>query len=239
MKALLLAAGLGTRLRPRTDQVPKCMLPVAGEPTLVRAVQWLRGHGITELAINLHRLPQTVTGYFGNGTSHDVRIHYSYEPELRGTAGAVDACREWIGGEPFLVLYADNIIGCDLDALERLHARNHAVMTVALHWREDVSASGIAELSDGERVISFVEKPRRRGAGWVNAGLLRCEPEVLDVVPREQYSDLGADVVPRLLEAEARIGGYCMHDPEFLYWIDTPADFARIDDLLRRNEGMR
>ena len=236
MKALLLAAGRGTRLRPWTDRAPKCMLPVAGKPTLVRAVEWLRGCGVTELAINLHHIPEHVIGCLGDGRPLDVCIHYSHEPELRGTAGAVDACRAWIGDEPFLIVYADNVIGCDLDALERLHVRNKATITLALHWRDDVTASGVAEVVDGDRVVSFVEKPRRGGGGWVSAGLLRCEPRVLDSVARAQFSDIGADVLPRLLAAGEPIGGYRMREHEFLYWIDTPADFVRVDQLLRSRE---
>jgi NDP-sugar pyrophosphorylase family protein len=86
MKALLLAAGRGTRLRPLTELVPKCMLPVAGKPTLVRAVEWLRGWGVTELAINLHHVPERVIDRLGDGRALGVSIRYSYEAELRGTA---------------------------------------------------------------------------------------------------------------------------------------------------------
>jgi NDP-sugar pyrophosphorylase family protein len=237
MKALLLAAGRGTRLRPLTELVPKCMLPVAGKPTLVRAVEWLRGWGVTELAINLHHVPERVIDRLGDGRALGVSIRYSYEAELRGTAGATDACRAWIGDEPFLVVYADNVIGCDLDALERLHVRHGATLTLALHWREDVTASGIAEVADGDRVVSFVEKPRSGGGGWVSAGLLRCEPRVLDAVPHGRFSDFGTDVLPGLLAAGEPIGGYRMGAHEFLYWIDTPADLARVDRLLRSREA--
>jgi NDP-sugar pyrophosphorylase family protein len=85
--------------------------------------------------------------------------------------------------------------------------------------------------------VSFVEKPRSGAGGWVNAGLLRCEPRVLDAVPRGQFSDFGADVVPRLLSADEPIAGYRMRDHEFLYWIDTQADFVRVDRLLRWGEA--
>lgn len=231
MRALLLAAGRGTRLRPWTDHTPKCMVPVAGKPTLVRALEWLRRNGVTDVAINLHHRPARVTEHLGDGGRFGVRIHYSYESQLRGTAGALDACRQWLGQEPFLVLYADNIVGCELSALERTHRRNGATLTIALHRREDVRSSGVARL-DGESIVGFVEKPDRGGAGWVNAGLLRCERRVCDFVPRASFSDLGVDVIPSLLNAGEPVAAHRMGEGEFLHWIDTPTDLARVERLL-------
>jgi mannose-1-phosphate guanylyltransferase len=235
MKAILLAAGRGTRLAPWTDSLPKCMVPVAGKPTLQRLVEWLRDEGVTELGINLHHLPDAVTGQLGDGSALGVSIRYSRENELRGTAGALLPFAEWLAGGPFLVVYADNVIACDLAALRALHEAEHAAVTIALHRREDVSASGAATLA-GDRIVSFVEKPATGGPGWVSAGLLLCEPRVLDLVPAVGPSDLGADVLPALVVAGETLAGYRLGGAEYLYWIDTPADLERADALLRARE---
>src|SRR5207253_5781383 len=108
MRAMLLAAGLGTRLRPLTDELPKALVPVGGKAPLVRSIEWLRRYGVTELTVNLHHLPGRVTAVLGDGEALGVRIDYSHEAALRGTAGALAACRARFEGARFLVVYADN-----------------------------------------------------------------------------------------------------------------------------------
>lgn len=234
MRAILLAAGLGTRLGPRTANTPKCMIPVGGRPMLERVVEELRHRGVTELAINLHHRPEVVTGFFGDGTRHRVRIRYSFEPTLLGTAGALRPLVSWLTEEGrFLVVYADNLIDCDVEALASLHDRLDAVATVALYRRDDVSASGVAEVDGDGRIQAFKEKPPpgETESRWVNAGLLLCEPRVMDYVP-DGASDLAADVLPALIRAGETLGGYQMGAGEALRWIDTPEDLAELEALL-------
>ncbi|MHB8642698.1 MAG: nucleotidyltransferase family protein [Gaiellaceae bacterium] len=239
MKALLLAAGLGSRLRPLTDAVPKCLLPVAGKSTLLRAVELLRGQGVTDLIVNLHHRPETVVAVLGDGRALGVRVEYSHEPELLGTAGALDACRDRLDGR-FLVLFADNVYACDLDDVLTLHERHGATLTMALHRRDDARQSGWAEVDEDGRVARFVEKPEAAApfGGWVNAGLLVCEQGVLKAVPRGVSSDFGRDVVPALLAAGEPVAGYRMAREELLLWIDTPADLDRAAETLRAREAV-
>lgn len=233
MKALLLAAGVGSRLERYAKTVPKCMVPVAGTPPLLRLIAWLRDEGVTDLAINLHHLPAVVTGAVGDGSALGVRVRYSREPELLGTAGALDPLRDWIGDEPFLVVYADNIVCCCLAGVADLHRRTAATITVALFHRDDVSTSGAATVDDGGRISRFVEKPSVGGPGWVSAGLLHCEPSVLEIIPGGgAASDFGRDVLPALLAAGATLAGYKLGVGEYLYWIDTPADLAQAEAQL-------
>jgi mannose-1-phosphate guanylyltransferase len=241
VRALLLAAGLGTRLGPRTDSVPKCMLPIGGRPLLERTVEWLARNGVRDLAVNLHRRPEAIAGRLGDGSGLGVRIRYSHEPELLGTAGALRPLAGWLGGSPFLVVYGDNLIDCDLERLLVLHRSAHAVLTMALFHRDDVSASGAAALDDDGRIRRFVEKPRHgeEPGNWVNAGLLLCEPRVLDFVPSARPADFGADVLPSLLSAGERVFGYRMGAGESLHWIDTPADLDAVQELFAREEAMR
>ena len=101
MKAMLLAAGFGTRLGRLTDQCPKCMVPVAGKPVLQRNIEWLRSQGVVDLVVNLHHYPEVVTDYFGDGSAFGVRLSYSYEPELLGTAGALWGARRFFAQNGF------------------------------------------------------------------------------------------------------------------------------------------
>jgi NDP-sugar pyrophosphorylase family protein len=231
LKAVLLAAGYGERLRPLTESRPKCMVAVGGRPILERHVHRLRDAGITELAINLHHRPEAVTGHFGDGAEFGVAIRWSHEDDLLGTAGALVPLTRWLGDQAFLVLYADNIIECDLGALLRLHRERRAAATIALFERDDVGASGVAEVTADGTVERFVEKPRpgETASNLVSAGLLACSPLVLDFVPAEPPSDIGRDVLPALLVAGETVVGYRLSPPESLLWIDTPADLARAE----------
>jgi len=233
VKALVLAAGLGTRLRPYTDVVPKTMVPVAGRPLLERNVEWLAENGIRDLAVNLHHFPDAVRDHFGDGSAYGVRIRYSYEPVLLGTAGALRPLVDWLCDATFLVVYGDNFIRLDLSAVLDEHARSRAVATVALYSREDVASSGVAELDEAGDVVRFLEKPQpaETESRWVNAGLLACEPALVDAIG-DGSPDFGRDVLPAVLAAGGRIHGYRMSADETLEWIDTPADLRRLDDML-------
>src|SRR5436309_2109585 len=108
------------------------MVELGGKPVLLRNVEWLRGYGIGEFVVNLHYLPDTIRDFFGDGSGFGVRVHYSFEPLLLGTAGAVRAAANLLLPAPFLVVYADNLINCDLDRMRREHEMASAILTVAL-----------------------------------------------------------------------------------------------------------
>jgi NDP-sugar pyrophosphorylase family protein len=170
-KAMLLAAGQGTRLRPLTEKVAKCMVPVAGRPVLEHNIEWLKKFGVTDVVINLHYLPEAVTNHFGDGSRFGVRITYSLERELLGTAGAVKNAGRFFDG-PFFVWYGDNLSTCRLDRLWESHGAGGGLATIALHYREDPTQSGIVGLDGNGRVVRFLEKPRADQifSHWVSAG---------------------------------------------------------------------
>jgi NDP-sugar pyrophosphorylase family protein len=236
MKAMLLAAGLGMRLRPLTDNLPKCMIPVAGKPVLQHNIEWLRAEGIRELVINLHHYPEAVRNYFGDGRAFGVRIKYSYEPELLGTAGAVRQARNLLGMNRFLVVYADNLLDCSLQHLRRLHLTRQATLSMVLFWRQtNVSASSTVSFETDGRITAFKEKPglHEIQTHWISAGLLLCEPAVFDFIPAGQFVDFGHTVFPALLQANKPVYGYPMRANESLRWIDTPADLAQTELFLQ------
>ncbi|MBI4454602.1 MAG: nucleotidyltransferase family protein [Acidobacteria bacterium] len=235
MRAMLLAAGEGTRLRPLTDRMPKPMLSVAGRPVLEHNLCLLARHGIREIIVNLHHCPQAVTDYFGTGERWNVSITYSYELDLLGTAGAVKKVGHFFD-EPFLVLYGDNVTTCNVSRMITHHRGKGGFGTVALFKREDVIASGIASFDEEGRITRFLEKPQPEEvfSQWVNAGLMIWEPEVLDWIPADVPYDFGRDVVPKLLSAGRRLYSYPMS--EGLWWIDTPADYERVRRLVEKKE---
>jgi len=236
MKAMLLAAGLGKRLRPLTDQCPKCMVPVAGKPVLQWNIEWLRSQGVVDLVVNLHHYPEAVTDYFGDGSAYGVRLRYSYEPVLLGTAGALWGARQLLSSERFWVIYADNLVNCSLERMESRHLSANATLTMGLFWREDVSSSGVAELNDDGRITGFKEKPRAKEARshWVNAGLFRCNYKILQFIPPNQNCDFGLDILPAMLAAGEPLYGYPFGNGESLYWIDTLEDLARTGAILQK-----
>lgn len=236
MRAMLLAAGFGTRLRPLTDHLPKCMVRVAGKPVLQRNIEWLRANGIVDLVINLHRHPQAVTDYFGDGRAFEVNIEYSYEPEILGTAGGVWAARRFFRQERFWVIYADNLFKCDLSRILQQHLTKLATLTMVLYERGEVKASGIVGLGNQGRISRFKEKPapHETFSHWVNAGLMLCEPKVLSFIPSGENSDFGHDVLPKILSSGEPMYGYTMGLEEKLFWIDTPEDLARTEALFNR-----
>lgn len=233
MRALILAAGEGQRLRPLTETMPKPMLSIAGRPILEHNVRLLRQHGIDDIAINLHYRPQTILKHFGDGSAYGVCIRYSSEPELLGTAGALVLLRDFFADAPFFVIYGDNLSTCDLSALLALHRTREAQATIALFHREDVSASGVVTLDENERITSFIEKPfpGQTPSKWVNAGIVACEPSVLANIVHTPC-DFGHDVFPALLAQGRTIAGYRMGPKERLWWIDSPADYARTKNKL-------
>lgn len=208
MKAMILAAGVGTRLRPLTDRVPKPMLPIAGEPLLAHTLCWLQRYGVREIALNLHYLPEVIRDGLGDGSRWGLHLRYSVEPTLLGTAGAVKRLADFFD-ETFLVIYGDLLIDVDLAALIELHRRQAALMTIALKPTDTPHSQGMVAVDTDGRVARFVEKPAEWPADQrvANAGIYVVEPAVLQQVPTDQPYDWGHDVLPRLIASGAPVYG--------------------------------
>ena len=230
---MLLAAGEGRRLRPFTQRVPKCMLPLAGKPLLEYNVERLASFGVKEILINLFHLPHVVQDHFGDGHEWGVKIRYSLEKTILGTAGGVGNAR-WFFQEPFFVWYGDNLSTCNLRRFYQFHREKGGIASIALTYREEVSQSGIVSLDEQSQIPRFVEKPDPGDifSHWVNVGLLVLEREVLDYVPRTRASDFGRDIFPSLLADQRHLFGYQLSPDEGLWWIDRVQDLQRVQALL-------
>ena len=236
---MLLAAGLGTRLRPLTADRPKCMVLVGGREVILRNIDWLHSNGVDDIVINLHHHAETVVDTVGDGSALGVSVVYSREPELLGTAGGVLAARPLIGEETFLVVYADNLFDLRLGSLVAEHRASGATATMALLERDDVSSSGVALMTEDGWITEFQEKPRvgTERSHWVNAGLLVCEPTVYDAIPAMPPTDLSVDVMSVLAHRERALHGYRLAPDERVMWIDTVDDLRSTEAALAIQSG--
>jgi mannose-1-phosphate guanylyltransferase len=199
LKAFLLAAGLGTRLRPLTDRTPKCMLEVNGRPLLDIWLDALDKAGVDEVLVNLHHLPDVVRTHTDRRLSGPA-MRTVLEPELLGSAGTLQANRAWVDGEEmFLACYADNLTDFDLGLLVASHRWSGAPATIGVFRTRQPSACGIVELDSTGLVVGFVEKPREPVSDLANAGIYAFSPSVLDEVAGPPPKDIGYDLLPRLV----------------------------------------
>lgn len=206
-KALLLAGGLGTRLRPLTETTPKCLIPVGGRPILEYWIDALEQVGIGEALINTHHLPDPVRAYIAQvNSSRALALHETYEPELLGSAGTVTANRAFAGpGDQVVVIYADNLSDIDMRAFLDFHQGHPDPMSMALFQTPYPEKCGIATCDADARITDFTEKPETPRSNLANAGLY-----VLDGSAWQEIADMGAfdfgfDVIPAFV---GRMRGY-------------------------------
>ena len=193
---MVLAAGLGTRLRPLTYEITKPMVPVLDRPVMGHIVDLLDRHGFDEVIANLHYFPDSIKDYFGE------RLSYRVERELLGTAGGVCACADFFGSDPFVVISGDALTDIDLGAFAARHREAGGVATLAVKKVSDTREYGVV-LHDREgRITGFQEKPSPEEAlsDLGNCGIYIFEPEIFDYFPERPFVDWAQDVFPTLLE---------------------------------------
>jgi len=239
MKALILAAGQGTRLKCLTHRRPKPMLPLRGKPLLQHSLEWLARHDIREIALNLHYRPEAISGYFGDGSPFGVQLEYSYEVSLLGTAGAAKRLQYFLD-EPFIVVYGDVFTNLDLGRLKLAHARHVSAagrnreqaldcLTMMLYAVPNPEECGLVETGAGGRVVRFVEKPPidRVFTNQAFSGVMICEPGVLDYVPADTPFDFGHDLIPLLLGQGRPVYAESLSAGEFVIDIGTLGGYLR------------
>jgi mannose-1-phosphate guanylyltransferase len=199
VKAFLLAAGLGTRLRPITNTTPKCMLVIDDRPLLDIWLDAFDAAGVDEVLVNLHHLPEVVSRHLAARTAPP-SVRTFFEPELLGSAGTLLANRTWVQDEEFfLTCNADNLTDFDLRSLIDAHREHGPIATLAVFHSEHPSAGGVVELDASGRIIGFAEKPSEPVSDLVNAGLYAFHPSVLDEI-KSAPADIGYDLLPRLVD---------------------------------------
>lgn len=221
-KAFLLAAGLGTRLRPLTDETPKCLLPIQGRPLLSVWLEFCEKLGVREVLINTHHLATQVENWAGRQRS-TVQIRLFHEEDLLGSAGTIGRNRDFVGASrDFYVFYADNLVNTDLAELASLHARHDGVATLGLFRAPRPRECGIVTLDPHGKIVSFDEKPSDPTSELAFAGLLVARVSLFDFIPTTGIADLGKDVMPRLA---GRMYGRQLEG--YLLDIGTPEHYAK------------
>ena len=199
MKAFLLAAGVGSRLRPITDTTPKCMLVIDDRPLLDIWLDAFERADVDEVLINLHHLPDVVRLHLARRTRPPA-VRTVFEPELLGSAGTLVANRQWVDSEElFLACNADNLTDFDVRSLIDEHRAHRPIATLALFHSEQPSAGGVVEIDADGRVVGFEEKPRQPVSDLTNAGIYAFHPAVFDEIDAVPPKDIGYDLLPRLV----------------------------------------
>ena len=215
MKAMILAAGKGTRVRPLTNEMPKPMIPIVGKPVMEYLIEELARHGFDEIMINVSHLPEKIENYFGNGKRFGVEIGYSFEGYIAddkihstalGSAGGIKRIQEFGGffDDTFLVVCGDALIDLDLTSAVRKHWQSGAIASICtLEVSPDkVSDYGVVVSDDTGKISSFQEKPSAAQAlsNQVNTGIYIFEPEIFDLIPANQHYDIGSDLFPKIVQ---------------------------------------
>ncbi|HNX28053.1 MAG TPA: NDP-sugar synthase [Syntrophomonadaceae bacterium] len=218
MKAMIMAAGVGSRLMPLTVEIPKPMIPMANRPLMESIVNLLKEHQFNEVIANLHYHASTISDYFGSGEAFGLSLQYSLEEELKGTAGGVKNCENFLN-DTFVVVSGDALTDIDLTALMKAHRSNGALATIALKKVDDVEQFGVVVHNDAGKIKKFQEKPKPEEAlsNMANTGIYVFEPEIFKYIPARQFYDFGKQVFPHLVKNKAPFYGVPIED----YWCDV------------------
>ena len=223
---MILAGGMSTRLYPLTKEVPKPLVPIAGEPNSGHLMRYLHSFGVEDVAINVHYLADKITRAFGDGSDYGVKLHYLHEEKLLGSAGAVKQMEAFLGDDTFVVIGCDEITDMRLDALVAFHRKRKAVATIGLVEADDVTHYGVVILDDDGRIVDFQEKPAAgtERSNLVNTGVYVFEPSILERIPAGAFWDFGKNVFPDLQREGAPFYGLRMQGA---YWRDigTPGEY--------------
>jgi mannose-1-phosphate guanylyltransferase len=198
MKAFLLAAGQGTRLRPITDRVPKCLVGIRGVPMLQIWMDICKRAGIHEVLVNLHTHADIVRNWINNNQD-GVRVRLAEEPTLLGSAGTVLANRQWVASETcFWIFYADVLTNAALNRMLDFHSARKPLATLGLYQVPEPSRCGVVSFDEHMIIRGFVEKPLHPTTNWVFSGVMLATPALLERIPSRSPVDFGFDVLPRL-----------------------------------------
>ncbi len=234
---MILAAGLGTRLRPLTEHTPKALLLVNGQPLIVYSLNLLKKYGITEVLINLHHLGDLIKQELGEGKKFGMKISYSWEPRVLGTGGGIKKGEAFFEGQTFLALNSDILIDVDLKSLIKFHKKKKGIATMVVRPRETDSPYSALELGRGERILAIGAPPSETSVMYT--GIQVLEPNLLHFLPANRESCIIREGYLPALTAGKKIFGF----PYNGYWNDlgtleryrqAEADYRLIRSMARR-----
>jgi len=228
VKAVVMAGGEGTRLRPLTSNQPKPMVPIVGKPCMEHIVELLRKHGLEDVIVTVAFMPQAIRGYFGNGETLGLNIEYSVEESPLGTAGSVRLASDRLD-ETFLVISGDALCDVDLTELIDTHKEKGAAVTIGLKSVENPLEFGIVVTDEEGRIERFLEKPSwsQVFSDTINTGIYVVEPEALSHVPTDGPYDFSKELFPLLLEMGRPLYGHVLEG----YW----QDIGNLDQFRQAN----
>ncbi len=210
MKAFLLAAGLGTRLRPLTNDVPKCLIPIHERALIDWWYDAMQRAAVSEVLINLHHLPEKVVAHIGR-LDTDIKTTFFWEETLLGSAGTLKANAGFVKGEEnFFIIYGDNLTSLSLSAFKKFHDSQPHDVSMALFHSTRPENCGIAALDEKNTIIDFIEKPEQPKSDLANAGIYIATPAVIEEIPADKLPcDIGFDLLPLFVN---RMSGWTIND---------------------------
>jgi NDP-sugar pyrophosphorylase family protein len=236
-RAMILGAGEGVRLRPLTLTTPKIMIPINGIPQVTHTLLWLKSHGITDVAINLHHLGHQIKTLVGDGSRLGLNVVFSEEHTLLGTAGGVKKMESFLG-DRFVIVYGDILTDFDLTAMIQRHLASGAVATIALFRPSNPHEVGLVQMDPAGRILKFVEKPPtvppELFPPQANAGIYVLEKTVLEHVPPAGKCDFGFETFPHLIAAGLPLCGHPIGPHDYLIDIGTQEKYRLANEDARR-----
>lgn len=219
LKAMVLAAGAGTRLRPLTYETPKPMVPVVNRPVIHHVLDNLLRHGVKEVMVNLYAHADQVRGYCGDGSRWSLKISYSHEQKLLGTAGAVKKVESFFKDGPFIIMSGDGLSDIDITEMWNFHKKRKSLATMAVKAVDSRFDYGVTLADRSGRIKGFLEKPYWSDvfSNKVNTGIYLFEPEIFNFIPKNKVYDFGHELWPKLLKMKKPIYSYETKS----YWTDV------------------
>lgn len=203
MKAFLLAAGLGSRLSPITDTIPKCLVEIAGHPMLDWWAKLLKENGIREVLVNTHYLQEQVHNYIEKFNKKNLGISFTefYEEKLLGSGGTVRDNQAFIGSDKdFCICYADNLCNVRLRDMISFHRKKKGLLTMALFRTNAPKQCGIARMNENGKIAEFIEKPEFPESNLANAGIYVVNRGIFEYFPKDGFADFGKDILPQITD---------------------------------------
>ena len=227
MKAVILAGGLGTRLKPYTTVFPKPLMPIGESPILEIIIKQLKAKGFNDITLAVGHLSELIMAFFNNGSKYGLKIEYSKEEKKLGTAGGLGLLKNKLEDD-FLVMNGDVLTGLDFSEFLEFHKETGSIATIALNRRNVDIDFGVVELDENRTLIGYIEKPKIDYL--VSMGVYAFNESILEYIPSHEYLDI-PDLMKRLLSEGEKVNGF-IHDG---YWLDI----GRPDDYIKANEDIQ